>query len=91
MSDITLWGCNGFTYVRTIRMLLQEKGIANYRQVPLNVADRKFQTTSPNQVCPSRCARLRVTGLMLRPSLGAACLAWAIRAAGTPPRRAPGH
>jgi hypothetical protein len=32
---------------------------------------------------------LRVTSLMLRPSLGASCLAWAIRAAGAPLRRVP--
>ena len=28
MSDITLWGFDGSTYVRTIKMLLAEKGVA---------------------------------------------------------------
>ena len=37
MSDITLWGFDGSTYVRTIKMLLAEKGVTQFRQVPLNV------------------------------------------------------
>lgn len=37
MSDITLWGFDGSTYVRTIKMLLAEKGVTRFRQVPLNV------------------------------------------------------
>lgn len=37
MSTITLWGFNGSTYVRTIKMLLAEKAAADVRQVPLNV------------------------------------------------------
>jgi len=37
MSEITLWGFDGSTYVRTIKMLLAEKGVADYRQVPVNV------------------------------------------------------
>ena len=37
MSEITLWGFDGSTYVRTVRMLLAEKGVTDYRQVPLNV------------------------------------------------------
>lgn len=37
MSDITLWGFDGSTYVRTVRMLLAEKGVTQYKQVPLNV------------------------------------------------------
>ena len=37
MSEITLWGFNGSTYVRTVRMLLDQKGVTDYRQVPLNV------------------------------------------------------
>ncbi|WP_428376160.1 glutathione S-transferase family protein [Lichenicoccus sp.] len=37
MSEITLWGFDGSTYVRTVRMLLAQKGVTDYRQVPLNV------------------------------------------------------
>jgi len=51
-------------------------------------ADRNFKRPSGPRL-PT--ILLRVTSLMLRPSLGAAWLAWAIRAAGAPLRRAPGH
>ena len=37
MSDIKLWGFDGSTYVRTVKMLLAEKGMSDYEQVPLNV------------------------------------------------------
>lgn len=36
MSHYTLYGFNGSTYVRTVRMLLHEKGI-DYDQVPVNI------------------------------------------------------
>lgn len=39
MPDITLWGFNGSTYVRTIRMILAEKGVVGYQQVPINVLE----------------------------------------------------
>ena len=39
MSDITLWGFDGSTYVRTVKMLLAEKGVTEFRQVPLNVLE----------------------------------------------------
>ena len=39
MSDITLWGFDGSTYVRTVKMLLAEKGVTDFRQVPLNVLE----------------------------------------------------
>ncbi len=39
MTDITLWGFDGSTYVRTIKMLLVLKGFTHYRQVPLNVLE----------------------------------------------------
>ena len=39
MSKITLWGFSGSTYVRTIRMLLAEKGVTDYEQVPVNVLE----------------------------------------------------
>ena len=34
---IKLWGFNGSTYVRTVRMLLAEKQVTDYEQVPVNV------------------------------------------------------
>lgn len=37
MSKITLWGFSGSTYVRAIRMLLAEKGVHDYEQIPVNV------------------------------------------------------
>jgi len=37
MSDITLWGFDGSTYVRTVKMLLAEKGGTQIKQIPLNV------------------------------------------------------
>ena len=37
MATLTLWGFDGSTYVRTVKMLLAEKGVADYEQVPLNV------------------------------------------------------
>ncbi len=36
-SQITLYGFNGSTYVRTVKMLLAEKGVTDIDQVPLNV------------------------------------------------------
>jgi glutathione S-transferase len=37
MSEMTLWGFNGSTYVRTVKMLLAEKQFSDFKQVPLNV------------------------------------------------------
>lgn len=37
MSKITLWGFDGSTYVRTVRMLLAEKNFTDFKQIPLNV------------------------------------------------------
>jgi glutathione S-transferase-like protein len=39
MADITLWGFGGSTYVRTIKMLFAEKGVTQFKQVPLNVLE----------------------------------------------------
>lgn len=39
MSDIKLWGFDGSTYVRTIKMLLAEKGVTDVEQVQLNVLE----------------------------------------------------
>ena len=37
MSNMTLWGFDGSTYVRTVKMLLEEKAFTDFKQVPLNV------------------------------------------------------
>ena len=37
MAKIVLWGFDGSTYVRTVKMLLAEKGVTDFDQVPLNV------------------------------------------------------
>ncbi|TPG53855.1 glutathione S-transferase family protein [Roseomonas nepalensis] len=34
---MTLWGFDGSTYVRTVKMLLAEKGATDFRQEPVNV------------------------------------------------------
>ena len=39
MPTIKLWGFSGSTYVRTVRMLLAEKGVTDYEQVPVNVLE----------------------------------------------------
>ena len=39
MSDMTLWGFNASTYVRTVKMLLAEKQFTGFEQVPLNVLE----------------------------------------------------
>ena len=37
MSDIILWGFDGSTYVRTVKMVLAEKGVTQFKQMHLNV------------------------------------------------------
>ncbi len=37
MSKMTLWGFDGSTYVRTVKMVLAEKHHTDFEQVPLNV------------------------------------------------------
>ena len=37
MSKMVLWGFDGSTYVRTVKMLLSEKGFTQFEQMPLNV------------------------------------------------------
>jgi glutathione S-transferase len=39
LADITLWGFDCSTYVRTIKMLFAEKGVTQFKQVPLNVLE----------------------------------------------------
>ena len=37
MSKMILWGFDGSTYVRTVKMLLAEKGVTQFEQVPVDV------------------------------------------------------
>ena len=37
MSNITVWGFAGSAYVRTVRMVLAEKGVTDYEHVPVDV------------------------------------------------------
>jgi len=37
MSDTILWGTDASTYVRTVKMVLAEKGVTQFKQVQLNV------------------------------------------------------
>ena len=39
MSDMTLWGYDRSTYVRTVKMVLAEKGVTEFNQVQLNVLE----------------------------------------------------
>ena len=48
MSNLTLWGFDGSTYVRTVKMLLSEKGVTGFSQVPLNVL--KGEPKSPEHL-----------------------------------------
>jgi glutathione S-transferase len=48
MADMTLWGFDGSTYVRTVKMLLAEKGFTDFEQVPLNVL--KGEPKSPEHL-----------------------------------------
>jgi glutathione S-transferase len=44
MADITLWGFHGSTYVRTVKMLLAEKHVSDFKQIPLNVLKSEPKT-----------------------------------------------
>jgi glutathione S-transferase len=44
MSDIVLWGFDASTYVRTVKMVLAEKGVTQFKQVPLNVLQGEPKT-----------------------------------------------
>lgn len=52
MANITLWGFDGSTYVRTVKMLLAEKGVTDYRQVPLNVLKGEAKSDEHRQRHP---------------------------------------
>jgi glutathione S-transferase len=38
MADITLWGFDGSTHVRTVKMLLAEKHVVEFQADPLECA-----------------------------------------------------
>ena len=44
MSEIVLWGPDVSTYVRTVKMVLAEKGVTEFKQVPLNVLEGEPKT-----------------------------------------------
>jgi len=48
VADMTLWGFDGSTYVRTVKMLLAEKAFTDFNQVPLNVL--KGEPKSPEHL-----------------------------------------
>ena len=48
MPAIKLWGFNNSTYVRTVKMLLAEKGVTDFEQVPVNVL--KGEPRSPEHL-----------------------------------------
>ena len=48
MPAITLWGFNNSTYVRTVKMLLAEKGVTEIEQIPVNVL--KGEPKSPEHL-----------------------------------------
>ena len=48
MPIIKLWGFNNSTYVRTVKMLLAEKGVTDFEQVPVDVL--KGEPKSPDHL-----------------------------------------
>ncbi|MEM6850060.1 MAG: glutathione S-transferase N-terminal domain-containing protein, partial [Pseudomonadota bacterium] len=52
MARITLWGFSGSTYVRTVRMVLHDKGVTDYDQVPINVLQGEPRTVEHLQRHP---------------------------------------
>jgi len=44
MTASKLWGFDGSTYVRTVKMVLAEKGVTDFEQVPLNVLEGEPKT-----------------------------------------------
>ena len=60
MTGIVLYGFDGSTYVRTVRMLLAEKG-AHYEQVPVNVLKGEPRQPEHRPAIPSakcRCSTM---------------------------------
>ena len=66
MSNMTLWGFDGSTYVRTVKMLLAEKGAGECMQVPLNVLAGEPKSAEHLQRHPfGKVPVLEVDGLRL--------------------------
>jgi hypothetical protein len=61
MADITLWGFDGSTHVRTVKMLLAEKHVSNFKQIPLNVL--KGEPKQANTWHVTRSAKFRFSTL----------------------------
>ena len=68
MSDMTLWGFDNSTYVRTVKMLLAEKGFTDFKQVPLNVlaGDMSLVGPRPHAVAHNEEYRKLIKGYMVR-------------------------
>ncbi len=65
MARYTLYGFNASTYVRTIRMLMLEKGI-DYDQVPVNILQGEGQTPEHKQRHPfGKIPALEADGVQL--------------------------
>jgi glutathione S-transferase len=52
MSEMVLWGFDGSTYVRTVKMVLAEKGFTQFKQEPLNVLQGEPKTVEHLQRHP---------------------------------------
>ena len=52
MSKMKLWGFDGSTYVRTVKMVLAEKGFTDFEQVQVNVP--KVKVTMPPEKTEQR-------------------------------------
>ena len=74
MSDMTLWGFDGSTYVRTTKMVLAEKGATEFKQVQLNVLKGDPKTPEHGSVilsAKSRSSTMRACAFWKRPRLRA--------------------
>jgi glutathione S-transferase len=52
MSEMTLWGFDGSTYVRAVKMVLAEKDFTQFKQEPLNVLQGEPKTAEHRQRHP---------------------------------------
>ena len=68
MPEMTLYGFNGSTYVRTLKMLLAEKKFSDFKQVPLNVltGEPRQPAFSLRAVTPIDASRTEVINIDLR-------------------------
>ena len=54
MSKLTLWGFDGSTYVRTVKMLLAVKNHTDFEQVPLDVLKGGAEDGRASRAAPVR-------------------------------------